>query len=233
MQVIPAIDVLDGKVVRLRQGSYRQVTEYGDDPVAVGREWMEQGAGLVHVIDLEGARSGRPDSALWETLAGGGINFQVGGGIRDAASARTALAAGAKRVVMGSAAIWDPEELAAVGDPDRVVAALDIAAGNARGSGWMEAGRPWQEALAGVQVMGVSRVLVTAISRDGTMEGPDLGLLSAVQTEFPAMRLIASGGVGTLDDLRRLSAGGFEAVIVGRALYEGVFTLAQAMAANA
>ena len=107
MQVIPAVDVLDGKVVRLLRGSFAEVTVYGDDPVAIGSTWIERGADLVHLVDLEGARSGQPDRSLWDRFAAAGVPFQVGGGIRDVATARAALEAGAERVVLGTAAVWN------------------------------------------------------------------------------------------------------------------------------
>lgn len=229
MEIIPAVDVLDGKVVRLLQGKYSEVTTYGQDPVSVARSWIEQGATLVHVVDLGAARSGRPDPALWGSLAASGIPCQVGGGIREAATARAALEAGARRVVMGTAAVHQPQVLADVGDRSRLVAAIDVIGGAARGGGWEDAGRPWLEALAAVVEVGVERVLVTGVERDGTMEGPDFALLAAVNGAYRDLKVIASGGVGSLDDLEALAAAGYEAALVGRALYEGVFSLAKAI----
>ena len=126
LQIIPAVDVLDGKVVRLMHGDYDRVTVYGEDPVAQALEWMRQGAELVHVVDLEGARSGAPDESLWRRLAEAGVAFQVGGGIRTAEIADRALDAGARRVVLGTAAVWDPDILGRILDPARVVAAVDV-----------------------------------------------------------------------------------------------------------
>ncbi len=233
MEIIPAVDVLDGQVVRLRQGSFERATRYEADPVAAAVRWVEEGASLVHVVDLDGARHGQPDERLWQALGAWQVPFQVGGGIRRAEIARQALAAGARRVVMGSAALWDPGQLAAVGDRERVVAALDIARGKAHGEGWLGQGRPWEEVLARLVELGLPRILVTGISRDGTMAGPDVELLEAVRSVFPALSVLASGGVGSLDDVRRLAAMGFEAAIVGRALYEGRFTLEAAREAGA
>lgn len=230
MFVIPAVDVLDGKVVRLLRGSFAEVTVYAHDPVAVAAGWIEGGADLVHLVDLEGARSGQPDRSLWQRFAAAGIPFQVGGGIRDAATARSALDLGAARVVLGTAAVWNPQILCEVGNPERVVAAVDVAGGEARGEGWGGKGLSLEEVLAGLQTNKVNRMLVTSISRDGTMAGPDVTLIQEVKWLAPEMALIASGGVGELSDLRKLADAGCEAAIVGRAIYENRFTLEEARA---
>lgn len=231
MQVIPAVDVLGGQVVRLLRGSYDEVTVYGSDPTAIASRWIEQGASMVHVVDLVGARTGHPDPILWERLAADGISFQVGGGIRDAATARLALGTGASAVVMGTATVWDPQVLEAVGAPDRVIAAIDVQRGQATGSGWIDEGKPLDEVLAPLESFGITRALVTAIVRDGTMSGPDLVLIGTVREAAPNLKITASGGVGELSDLRALAMAGCEAVVVGRALYENRFTLEQAIAA--
>ncbi len=228
LQIIPAVDVLDGKVVRLMHGDYDRVTVYGEDPVAQALEWMRQGAELVHVVDLEGARSGAPDESLWERLADGGVSYQVGGGIRTAEIAGRALEAGAQRVVLGTAAVWDPEILGQIPDPGRVVAAVDVRGGKATGAGWLDEGKNLTEVLAGLSAAGISRILVTGIERDGTMEGPSTDvLLSALR--HGGFSVIASGGVGQLQDLDVIQRLGCEAVIVGRALYEGKFEVSDAI----
>jgi phosphoribosylformimino-5-aminoimidazole carboxamide ribotide isomerase len=229
LQIIPAVDVLDGQVVRLTHGRFDRVTVYGDDPVAAARRWMDDGASLVHVVDLAGARKGRPDPALWEAMAGGGVVFQVGGGIRTAAVAAAALDAGAERVVLGTAAVWDPDVLGAIDRIDRVVAAVDVRDGRAMGAGWLDAGRPLADVLEELAGRGVPTVLVTGIGRDGTMEGPEMDLMERVAADS-RFGIIASGGVGDLEDLRRVADAGCEAVIVGRALYESRFTLPAARA---
>ena len=228
LQIIPAVDVLDGKVVRLMHGDYDRVTVYGEDPVAQALEWMRQGAELVHVVDLEGARSGAPDESLWERLADGGVSYQVGGGIRTAEIAGRALEAGAQRVVLGTAAVWDPEILGQIPDPGRVVAAVDVRGGKATGAGWLDEGKNLTEVLGGLSEAGISRILVTGIERDGTMEGPSTDvLLSALR--HGGFSVIASGGVGQLQDLDVIQRLGCEAVIVGRALYEGKFEVSDAI----
>jgi len=231
VDVIPAIDVLDGRVVRLLRGSYEAVTVYDEDPVAVGRRWREEGAALLHVVDLGAARGDPPDRALWAGLAAAELPFQIGGGIRGGATAQAAVAAGARQVVVGSAVVAGAvaEVVDAVG-PGRVVAALDVRGGRAHGSGWRDAGVPLEEAAATLRRAGVRRALVTGIERDGALTGPDLALLGHVATTAPFLTLIASGGVATLADLRSLSGlRAVEGAIVGRALYEGAFTLGEAL----
>ncbi len=230
MEIIPAVDVLAGSVVRLMHGDYGAVTRYGDDPVARVSAFLAEGASLVHVVDLEGARSGKPDERLLTALAATGGRFQIGGGIRTAEAANRVLFKGAARVVMGSAAVWEPEVLAGVGEIQRVVAAIDVRKGRATGGGWLDDGRALDGVLDGVAGVGVQRVLVTGIDTDGTMDGPDLALMRRVVADG-RFAVIASGGVGSLDDLRRVAEVGCEAVIVGRALYEGRFTLAEALEA--
>lgn len=232
MQVIPAVDVLEGRVVRLLRGSYEEVTVYGRNPVAIATRWMEQGAPMVHLVDLDGARTGEPDPILWEQMAAARVEFQVGGGIRDAATARLALGTGASRVVMGTAAVWEPHTLEAVGAPDRVIAALDVRGEEATGSGWIGQGKPLDAVLASLDSLGINRAMVTSIARDGTMEGPDLPLVATVREASPNLKIIASGGVADLADLAALALGGCEAVVVGRALYEKRFTLEEAITAT-
>ncbi len=225
LAIIPAVDVLDGRVVRLHQGDYRQVTAYGADPLLAASQWIDEGADLVHVVDLEGARSGSTDFGLWDRLGAAGLPFQAGGGIRTSAAARSVLSAGAKRVVMGTAAVWDPAVLSEVG-PD-VVAAVDVRGEVATGAGWLDEGRDLGSVLGALAAAGVFRLLVTGIGRDGTLRGPDVDLTKRVAAD-ERFSIIASGGVGTLVDLDSLVELGCEAVVVGRALYEGRFTLAEA-----
>src|SRR5690606_22055803 len=226
LEVIPAVDVLEGKVVRLFRGDYSRVTEYGNDPVEAARRWMDEGARRVHVVDLEGARSGEPDYALWERLGAADLTFQAGGGIRTPEIAGRVLGAGAERVVMGTAAVWSPESLADLGPA--VVASVDVRGGHATGAGWLDEGRPLEKVLDRLAAAGVGRVLLTGIGRDGTLEGADLELTRFV-AEQRRFAVIASGGVGTLADLDPLADIGCEAVVVGRALYDRRFTLRQAL----
>ncbi len=235
MQIIPAVDVYEGQVVRLLRGAYDAVTVYHDDPVGQARRWIDQGADLVHVVDLAGARSGTPDTALWEAFGAAGIPFQVGGGVRSVDLAVAAMQAGAARVVMGSAAVWHPAILGEVVErlgAERVVAAVDVRDGRATGAGWTDQGRPLDAVLGDVVAAGVRWTLATGISRDGTMAGPDLDLVREIQRVAPGLAVMGSGGVGSLTDLQALAAAGAEAVIVGRALYDGRFTFTEALNAG-
>jgi phosphoribosylformimino-5-aminoimidazole carboxamide ribotide isomerase len=231
-ELIPAIDVLDGNVVRLQRGDYEAVTVYGTDPVATARSFLDSGAPIVHVVDLEGARSGSADAGLRQALGSAGVRFQTGGGLRSAADVAAAIAAGAERAVVGTTALWDSDELARMVDavgPAALVVAVDVAGGRARGAGWLDEGRPLDALLDELVEVGVERFLVTSIQRDGMMQGPDLELLErAVGSGLAA---IASGGVGELGDLVAIAATGAAGAIVGRAIYEKRFTVAEAVAA--
>jgi phosphoribosylformimino-5-aminoimidazole carboxamide ribotide isomerase len=238
VELIPAIDLLGGRVVRLSQGAYDAVTEYGDDPVAVARGFEAAGAARIHIVDLDAAREGRAMQAevISSIVSAVDVPCQVAGGIRDADAVAAGLAAGADRLVLGSALISSPllaKTLTERYGPDRIVSALDVRDGQALGDGWVEGAR-------GAEVIGLARRLadtgvrwfaVTAIARDGQMSGPDYGLLESVRTAVPGAAIIASAGVSSLDDVRELAARGFDAAITGRALYEGAFTLAEGLAA--
>ncbi|MDH5423321.1 MAG: HisA/HisF-related TIM barrel protein, partial [Acidimicrobiia bacterium] len=232
MQIIPAVDVLDGQVVRLLKGDYRQSTTYGSAPAEAARSWAAAGASLVHVVDLEGARLGSPSLGLVEQIASTNVPFQIGGGVRSVQAARRVIEAGAQRVVLGSVAVWQPEvlaELVGAYGADRMVAAVDVKAGLATGSGWLDAGRPYLEVIAGVAATGVGWILTTGISQDGTMAGPDLGLTRSAVEQAGNAGVIGSGGVGSLADLVALAGCGASGVVVGKALYEGVFSLQEAI----
>ncbi len=236
MQLIPAVDVLGGKVVRLVEGDYAQVTTYAADPVTQALDWAAQGATMIHVVDLDGARDGSYNDELWRRLAKAEVPFQIGGGIRTVAAAMHALDVGADRVVLGTAAVWHPEVVAeivtAVGSGP-VVAALDVRDDRATGAGWRDEGRDLEAVVTDVVAAGVERALVTGIGRDGTMQGPDLGVIGRVRTAGTGLAILGSGGVGSLAHLARLAESGVEAAIVGRALYERRFTVAEAVTALA
>ncbi len=234
MDLIPAVDVLRGKVVRLRQGRESEVTIYGDDPAAQIRTWNGLGASLVHVVDLAGAIEGTWNGNLWRTLGATGVRFQAGGGIRSPETATATIAAGADRVVLGSTAVWSPSILAGIIDavgPTQVVAAVDVRNGRAMGTGWTDRGKPLEEVLDQLAIAGVTRALITGISGDGMMSGPAFELLQHCTDRLPDLAIIASGGVGTLHDLRRLRSLPLDGVIVGRAFYEGAFTWPEAVQA--
>jgi phosphoribosylformimino-5-aminoimidazole carboxamide ribotide isomerase len=228
--VIPAVDVLDGRAVRLARGDYNAVTSYADDPIAAVESWAAQGATLVHVVDLEGARSGVPDFGIIMALGSLDTPIQYGGGIRTADTAEAALEAGLSRIVVGSALLdADADHFVARLDREAVVAGIDVRLGRARGSGWRDEGVDADEALDRVLALGLNTVLATGIETDGMMNGPDLALLARFRSAAPGCHLIASGGVGSLDDLDALRDLGADAVVVGRALYERRFTLEDAV----
>jgi len=183
-------------------------------------------------VDLGAAKTGVPTASLWATFGEAGVPFQIGGGIRDRSTAAEAIEAGARRVVVGTTAVSDHEELKRIVEEvgsDCVVAALDVRAGRAVGSGWTDAGAPMTEVVSQLVDAGITTALVTAIERDGTLEGPNHALFETVNSVAPTLSLIASGGVGTLEDVSALVATPCDQVIIGRALYEGRFTLSEAI----
>ena len=234
MEIYPAIDVLGGKVVRLFQGDYGAATTYGDSVEDQLSAWTEAGARWVHVIDLDGARSGKPDPALWRKVTGRGVSVQLGGGIRDVEDVAAALGSGVTRVIMGTSAVWSPGILAEAierSSPDRVVAAIDVRDGRAGGEGWLDEGRRFEQVVAGALEAGVVSFLVTSIHRDGTMTGPDLDLLDGVRGLAPEAMILAAGGIARMRDLRNLAAVGVDGAVIGRALYERRIDLGEALAA--
>lgn len=233
MEIFPAIDVLGGRVVRLLRGDYGAVTTYGDSVEDQLAAWRSAGARWVHVVDLDGARSGLPDRDLWRKVAGRGVPVQLGGGIRGVAEATEALGCGVTRVIMGTAAVHSPEILEeAIGrtSPSQVVAAVDVRDGLAGGEGWLDDGRRFEEVVEGALAAGVVTFLVTSIDRDGAMGGPDLELLDRVRSLAPAAEIMAAGGIARMDDLHALARRGIDGAVIGRALYEGAIDLETALA---
>jgi phosphoribosylformimino-5-aminoimidazole carboxamide ribotide isomerase len=216
--VIPAVDVLGEEAVRLGRGDYDDVVERADDPIALAVRFARAGAARVHLVDLDGARSGRVRPELVRAVAESisPTLLQASGGIRSLADAQALLAAGADRVIVGTAAWPDPTAWAeALGE--RLLVALDVRAGEVRAGGWLEgSGLAIDEAVARCVAAGVVRVHCTAIDRDGTLAGPDLDLVARVAAS--ELRVVAAGGVRSPDDVDALAAAGAEAVVVGRAL---------------
>lgn len=233
MELIPAIDLLEGKVVRLHQGDYAKVTVYSDDPAGQAKQFAELGATRLHVVDLDGARSGKPGNrATIERIlaAAPGLKVQIGGGIRTREIAEQWYAAGAARVVLGTVAIKDPALAEALcrARPDGVVVALDAKDGMIAVEGWLETtGKPVHEVAQQVDGWGAAAILFTDIARDGTREGPAVDATAALQKSVRAT-VIASGGIGALADLSALRAAGVRSAVCGRALYSGAFALADA-----
>jgi phosphoribosylformimino-5-aminoimidazole carboxamide ribotide isomerase len=233
----PAIDIRGGGAVRLMQGDYERETAYDADPVDAAMRWADEGARYLHVVDLDGAKAGEPRNleAVRRIAAAVDCPIQVGGGLRNADSVAAVLDAGAERVAIGTAALRDPDFLDAMvaTHGERVVVSVDARNGRVALAGWTEAGEEGAvEAVAELSSRGVARFLCTAIEVDGTMEGPALEELGRIAAATEA-KVIASGGVGSLSDLEALAreaAPNVEGAIVGRALYERRFTVAEANA---
>ena len=237
LTLLPAVDVADGQAVRLVQGAAGSETSYGD-PLEAALAWQNDGAEWVHLVDLDAA-FGRGSNAaqLAEVVSRLDVKVELSGGIRDDASLRAALATGAARVNIGTAALEDPEWCDRICGEygDRVAIGLDVRGRTLAARGWTRDGGDLFEILERLDKAGAARYVVTDITKDGTMRGPNLDLLREVcaRTDKP---VIASGGVSTLDDLRALTAlepVGVEGVIAGKALYAGAFTVAEALAALA
>ena len=227
--VYPAIDVLDRRVVRLSEGRREAVTVEGGDPVAAAERFAAEGAAWLHLVDLDGAFSGEPGLDLVSRIAAVGPPVQVGGGYRSLDSIRAALAAGAARVLVGTAAL-DEEFLAAVAATfgDGVAVAIDARDGIVTVDGWTRSGRLTAEELArSCAAAGISRVLVTSTRRDGTLAGPDVPLLEGVLEA--GLPVIAAGGIATLDDLQTLRRLGCEGAVTGSAIWLDRFTLSEAL----
>ena len=230
----PAIDLLGGRAVRLHRGERRTAKVYSDDPAAQARAFVGEGATVLHVVDLDAAFGGKRQLPLIEEIvtAAKPALVQVGGGIRDLAAAEETLAAGAARVILGTAAVEKPalagEAVKRFG-AERVACGIDVKDGKAATRGWTEAHGPAGGVLAReLGGHGVRWLVVTAISRDGTQEGFDVALLRQVSLAAPEARLVASGGAGELSHLRVLAAAGLHSLagaIAGTALYEGKFTI--------
>jgi phosphoribosylformimino-5-aminoimidazole carboxamide ribotide isomerase len=236
MEVIPAIDLRAGRCVRLHQGDFERETVFSDDPVAMALQWQAQGGTRLHVVDLDGAASGEPThlgviSAIVSALE---IPVQVGGGIRSVATATAWLEAGVERVVIGTAAVRDPDMVAEVcrdHGSERVVVSVDARDGMVALQGWTEPSQVTVLDLAHRMAdLGIVRLLYTDIARDGMLTGPDLAT-NAKLVEETGMAILASGGVSSVEDVRQLVATGVEGVIVGRALYTGAVILPEAVAA--
>jgi phosphoribosylformimino-5-aminoimidazole carboxamide ribotide isomerase len=228
-EILPAIDLRAGRVVRLVQGDFERATTFSDDPVAVARAFVDDGARWLHIVDLDGARTGAPaNTAVIRDLVdavGDRAAVEVAGGLRTEASVAAAFAAGVARAVVGTAALRDPAfagRLVATHGPDHIAVALDVRDGLAVGEGWRAgaAGIRAEDALATLADQGVTTFEATAIERDGLLGGPDLELLAGL-VGLGRGQVIASGGLASLEDIRAVREVGCTGAIIGRALYEG------------
>jgi phosphoribosylformimino-5-aminoimidazole carboxamide ribotide isomerase len=234
----PAIDILDGQAVRLRQGDFAEKTVYRDSPLEAARSWVDEGARFLHIVDLDGARTGSPQNlrhveAITAELS---VPVQLGGGLRSLPSVRDALRAGVERVILGTAAYTDIDFLDDVlgAFRERVIVSVDTRGGHVSTSGWQETTQmPAESVIERLQQRGVRSFVYTNVDRDGMLEGPDVEEVRRIAGVVRG-RFLYSGGIGSLQDLERLAAlrqvnlGG---VIVGKALYEGRFTIHEAQRA--
>jgi len=233
MVVIPAIDILGGRCVRLTQGKYEQPTVYAEDPVTMAERFATAGATRIHVVDLDAARGSASNRAvIAKMLEQTKAEMQVAGGVRTEDGVKALLDGGADAVVMATAAVRDPHlfEKCAFAHPGRVIAALDVRDNKAAVGGWLDTDPVVLKALVGRWAdLPLAGVILTCIDRDGTMTGPDLETLARVR-KMTRLELQYSGGVSSLDEIRRVNAAGAQAVILGKALYEGRLRLEEALA---
>ncbi len=234
MQLIPAIDLIGGRCVRLFRGDYSKETIYPDDPVEVALRWQRLGASRIHIVDLDGARVGRPENLHVVERINNAVRVpvQMGGGIRTLSAARRVIAAGVSRVMLGTVAVQDPQIVrsacAEFGD-EAIIVAIDSRNGFAAISGWTSDTRvPATDLILHMQDAGARTFLCTDISKDGTLAGPDYTLMRQL-VEVAGQGVIAAGGIASIQHLKRLAQTGVAAAVIGKALYTGDIDLAQAI----
>ena len=235
MILFPAIDLYDGKAVRLFKGDYAQMTVYSEHPEEIALDFVACGAGHIHIVDLEGAKDGTTPNlaAVCAIKAASGAFCEIGGGVRSMDTVRRYLGAGLDRVILGTAAVTDPAFLReAVGEyGERIAVGVDLKDGFVAVKGWTETtAKRAEDFCAELQSLGVTTLIVTDISRDGAMQGTNLGLYKALSERF-SLQITASGGVSTLDDVKRLAAMGLYGAIIGKAYYTGAINLKEAVEA--
>ncbi|VTR94779.1 1-(5-phosphoribosyl)-5- : 1-(5-phosphoribosyl)-5-[(5-phosphoribosylamino)methylideneamino] imidazole-4-carboxamide isomerase OS=Paenibacillus borealis GN=hisA PE=3 SV=1: His_biosynth [Gemmata massiliana] len=234
MFIYPAIDLLNGRAVRLKQGDYSQKTEFSDDPAAVARRWVELGADRIHVVDLDGAKAGKPinGAVIRAIVEAAGVPVQLGGGLRTDADLETVFGWGVRWAVLGTKALQSPDWTRTVAKryPDHIVLGVDAKNGFVATEGWLEVSQVKAVDLAKqVSDSPLAALVYTDIAKDGMMSGPNFTGLAEMKAAVP-LPVIASGGVCTLDHVRRLIDEGIPGCIIGRALYEGSLDLAAALA---
>lgn len=236
MQIWPAIDLCGGKCVRLKQGDFSQETVFGDDPVAIARHWVEQGAESLHLVDLDGARTGRivNEAAIRGIVREAGVPCELGGGIRDEDTIRRLLEVGLDRLVMGTQAIRQPDWFRAICRrfPGKLVLGIDARGGRVATHGWLETSE--MEAVELARHFAdepIAAIVYTDIARDGMMAGPNVVAMAAMKRAVDCP-VVASGGVTTVEDVVRLAEVGMDGCIIGRALYEGTLSLGEAIMAG-
>jgi len=240
MKIYPAIDLLDGKCVRLYKGDFDQSTEYADDPIAVAASFRAQGADTLHLVDLSGAKNPeqRQTSLIEDIIRETDMDVQCGGGIRTSSDVQSLLNAGVKRAVIGSVAVKNPKlmqsMLASFGG-HRICVAIDVKPCDKLGyaaatSGWQRTSKKSLDDIIAQYIdHGLAHILCTDIEHDGTLEGPNMPLYTKLAAQYPDLKIQASGGVASMDDLLALADLGIHAAITGKAIYENKFTVAQAI----
>ncbi len=236
MYIIPAIDLIDGKAVRLQKGDYNKVTIYSNDPVAVAKEFEAKGAKLLHVVDLDGAKDGTTANlqTVKSIIENTSLSVEIGGGVRDMQTVKRYIDLGVDRVIIGTAAVSDPEFLreAVLMYGDRVVVGVDIKDGYVAIKGWLEVScLSCHEFCRELCSVGVKTIIVTDISKDGMMSGTNIELYKDLNEKLD-INIIASGGVSSIDDVRTLTGMGIYGAIVGKAIYTGAIELCDAISAS-
>lgn len=234
MQIFPAIDLYGGQAVRLYQGDYDQMTVYDPEPLNTVQRFEQAGASRLHLVDLEGAKTGQTTNlpTIEKITARTGLFVEVGGGIRTMDTIRRYLDAGVRRVILGTAAVTDPDFTArAVAEyGDKIAVGADLKDGKVAIKGWLETSQDgWETFFDRMQQLGVKTIICTDISRDGAMQGTNRALYRTLAARYP-MDIIASGGVSSLEDIRALKEAGVAGAIIGKAYYTGAIDLAQAVA---
>ena len=220
IRIIPAIDIISGKCVRLTQGKYSSVRTYSDDPVDMARRFRDKGIRKLHIVDLDGARTSSPQNLgiLKRIVSATGMETEWGGGIKDRASLDSVLDCGASQAICGSIAVTRP--------PEKIILGADIRDGKVATHGWTEdSGSDAHGLIRKFIPHGLSQVICTDISRDGMLQGPSFGLYESLRCNFPGMALTASGGITSMDDIMRLDSLGIDNAIAGKAIYEGLISL--------
>ena len=235
MNIIPAIDLIDGKAVRLQKGEYNKVTVYSEYPEKVAKYFYDCGARYLHVVDLDGAKSGKADNfeAIKKIIAASGLSVEVGGGIRNMEMVKTYVKAGVDRIILGTAAITDPDFLkeAVATYGDKITVGVDIKDGMVAIKGWTEVSSvSCEDFCRQLEALGVSSVICTDISKDGMMSGTNLELYKSLNKDFN-IDFVASGGVSTLEDIKALKEMDMFGAILGKAIYTGAIDLKDAILA--
>jgi len=231
MKIIPAIDIIDGKCVRLEKGDYNRLTVYADDPLEVAKRFEDHGIRYLHLVDLDGARSGKVVNAdvLEKIATHTSLHIDFGGGVKSDADIQTVFDSGASQVTAGSMAVKNPEKVIEwlyIYGPEKIILGADVKDGQIAVSGWRESGNVdlWNF-LESYYRQGIRHVISTDVSKDGMLQGPAIDMYRRIIERFPRLQVIASGGVTTLEDVEKLRQTGVAGVIIGKAIYENKITL--------